>query len=92
MHTALDEAVRLTRTVSGNQVEGGSIMEAVHDDRFVVILRSDDKQTKTASDGNEQPLAYCSTYGEARRIRAALHGSAAGECVIRYVGPAGGGD
>jgi hypothetical protein len=67
-------------------------MDTVHDDRFMVVLRYDDKHAKTMTDGNEQPLAYCSTYGEARRIREALHGSAAGECVIRYVGQAGGGD
>jgi hypothetical protein len=67
-------------------------MESVHDDRFMVCIRYDDKKTKASAEGNEQPLAYCSTYGEARRIRQALQGSAPGDCVIRYMGPAGGGD
>jgi hypothetical protein len=67
-------------------------METVHDDRYMVVLRYDDNLARSTVDGNEQPLAYCATYGEARRIREALQATAAGDCVIRYVGQAGGGD
>jgi hypothetical protein len=69
-------------------------MESVHDDRYLVFLRYDSyhAQSNEMTDTVERPLASCASYGEARRIRDALHGSGAGECVIRYVGPAGGGD
>jgi hypothetical protein len=67
-------------------------MDPVHDDRFVVFLRFDPSSGKAYSEAGEHPLASCSSYGEARRIRQALQSSATGECVIRYVGPAGGGD
>jgi hypothetical protein len=67
-------------------------MESVHDDRYLVFLRYDSDQAKSMTDTVERPLASCASYGEARRIREALHGSGVGECVIRYVGPTGGGD
>jgi hypothetical protein len=65
-------------------------MESSQDDRFIVFLR----QPRGASyqpDLAEQPLASCSSYAEARRILKEFHYTAR-ECVIRYVGPAGGGD
>jgi len=62
-------------------------MDPVHEDRFEVFVRLN----RTAGETEEQPLAVCATYAEARRIRVAFHGSP-GEFVIRYVGPAGGGD
>jgi hypothetical protein len=67
-------------------------MDTVHDDRFMVFLRIDASHHKAEALAGEQPLASCRTYAEARRIRASLNGSAMGECVIRYVGPSGGGD
>jgi hypothetical protein len=67
-------------------------MESVHDDHFMVFLRFDLRYAKTSSEATEQPLACCSTYEDARRIRKVLQGAAAGDCVIRYIGPAGGGD
>jgi hypothetical protein len=67
-------------------------MNNVHDDRYLVFLRFDGDAGRSSTEAAEQPLASCATYEEARRIRDALHGSATGECVIRYVGPAGGGD
>ena len=65
-------------------------MESSQDDRFVVFLR----QPRGSSDQPElaeQPLVTCSSYAEARRILKEFHYTAR-ECVIRYVGPAGGGD
>jgi hypothetical protein len=42
-------------------------------------------------DGVERALICCSSYEEARRIRQQCLGSDS-ECVIRFVGPSGGGD
>jgi hypothetical protein len=67
-------------------------MDTVHDDRFVVFLRFDTTHGGASLDAAEQPLAYCPTYNEAKRIRLALQGAAMGDCVIRYFGPSGGGD
>jgi hypothetical protein len=67
-------------------------MDNVHDDRFLVFIRLDPNLAETSSEAAEQPLASCPSYMEASRIRRALRGAAAGGCVIRYVGPAGGGD
>jgi hypothetical protein len=67
-------------------------MESVHDDHFMVFIRFDPRQARAFSDSVEQPLASCTTYGEARQIRQALARTGAGDCVIRYVGTAGGGD
>jgi hypothetical protein len=73
-------------------MKGDASMEKVHDDQFVVFLRYDPNTEPASGDASEQPLASCSTYGEARRIRQVLQATAPGECVIRYTGPAGGGD
>jgi hypothetical protein len=67
-------------------------MDKVHDDGFMVFLRFDTRHGTTPLEAGEQPLASCSSYGEAKRIRLALQRAAAGDCVIRYVGQAGGGD
>lgn len=64
-------------------------MESSQDDRFVVFVRHHGQSY--SPDRAERPLATCSTYAEARRIRREFHYTAR-ECVIRYVGPAGGGD
>jgi hypothetical protein len=65
-------------------------MESVHDDRFVVFLRRDPAHT-SRPESAERPLATCSSYSEARRIQRQLQATDK-DCVIRYVGPAGGGD
>jgi hypothetical protein len=65
-------------------------MEPVHDDCFVVYLRHDLASSSPPENG-ERPFKICSSYGEARRIQRELH-QAARDCVIRYVGTAGGGD
>lgn len=67
-------------------------MNPVHDDRFVVFLRYDGSVWPSVEEAHEEPLASCSSYGDARRIRQALHEAAPGECVIRFVGETGGGD
>jgi hypothetical protein len=65
-------------------------MESSQDDRFIVFLRQP-RGAWYPPDLAEQPLASCASYAEARRILKAFHYTAR-ECVIRYVGPAGGGD
>ena len=67
-------------------------MDDVHDDRFLVFVRLDPTLVETVPEALEQPVAACSSYGEARRIRRILRGTATGECVIRFIGSAGGGD
>ena len=65
-------------------------MEPVHDDRFVVFLRHD-RSHSNRPDAAERPLVICSSYQQARRIQRQLHETARA-CVIRYIGPTGGGD
>jgi hypothetical protein len=65
-------------------------MEHVYEDLFAVFLRRDGSCGQRP-DLTERPLATCSSYAEARRIQSALR-QAARDCIIRYVGPAGGGD
>jgi hypothetical protein len=43
------------------------------------------------ADAGEQPLVRCSTYEEARWVRQEYQ-ALGRECIIRYVGQAGGGD
>jgi hypothetical protein len=64
-------------------------MAGVHDDRFAVFIRYDAGNALTP---DEQPVAFCATYHEARRLRQALQGSPAGDYVIRFEGATGGGD
>jgi hypothetical protein len=67
-------------------------MENVHEDHFGVFFRLDPRSASTSFEASEQLLAACRSYEEARHIRRALLGAATGDCVIRYLGPAGGGD
>ena len=60
------------------------------DDRYVVFVRKDRNHIEEP-EAVEQPLVVCSSYAEARRVQRRFH-SAANECVIRFVGNAGGGD
>jgi hypothetical protein len=57
------------------------------DDCYVLFLRSHEDP---ACPG-EWPVAACPSYEEARRVRAQL-GYSTGDCIIRFVGTAGGGD
>jgi hypothetical protein len=65
-------------------------MESVHDDRYAVYVRQD-RFHPDRPDCSERQLTTCSTYGEARRIQRELHHTSHA-CVIRYIGPSGGGD
>ena len=67
-------------------------MDTFHDDRFLVFIRFDAAKINSFADVVEEPLAACASYGEAQNIRKLLHGSAAGDCVIRFMGESGGGD
>jgi hypothetical protein len=65
-------------------------MTGFHDDRFLVFVRADRSLTNSP-ENCESYLISVSTYEEARRIQREYR-SLARECVIRYLGPAGGGD
>lgn len=65
-------------------------MVEVHDDRYVVYVRSR-RDTHDPPEDSEWPAITCSSYEEACRIRQS-HRLNARDCVIRYIGPAGGGD
>ncbi len=65
-------------------------MSTALEDRFVVFLRSDLTHADRP-DAAERDLIACETYAEARRVRRQFQ-SHCPDCVIRFVGPAGGGD
>jgi hypothetical protein len=65
-------------------------MDPVHDDGFVVFVRLD-RAHPYPPEAVEQVVIHCASYEEARRVWHQYHASAH-ECVIRYLGPAGGGD
>jgi hypothetical protein len=65
-------------------------MDTVHDDRFLVFVRAD-RSHSTPPEDFERYLISCPTYEDARRIQREYR-SRSRECVIRYLGPAGGGD
>lgn len=60
------------------------------DDRFMVFVRAEAAH-RNSPDLNEEPFILCATYEEARRIQRSMR-QALRDCVIRYVGEAGGGD
>ncbi len=62
-----------------------------HEDRYEVYVRFDPDHSQTPPDTIERPLACCSTYAEAKRIRQSFQGLN-GQCLIHFVGTAGGGD
>jgi hypothetical protein len=61
-----------------------------HDELYMVYLRAP-RNDLNAPESAERPLVTCYTYGEARRIQR-LFQRTTHECVIRYLGQAGGGD
>jgi hypothetical protein len=65
-------------------------MDARHEECYVVFLRRDHSHAERR-ECDEQPVMDCATYEEARQLKQAYHGLGR-ECVIRYVGPSGGGD
>jgi hypothetical protein len=64
-------------------------MDSMHDE-FAVFVRLD-RAHPYPPENVEQDIIHCFSYEEARRVRQRCH-EAARECVIRYLGPAGGGD
>lgn len=65
-----------------------AVIGAVNDDGFVVYIREEASRGDPAS---EVPLAVCASYEEAGWVRRENQRPGR-RCVIRYVGPAGGGD
>ncbi len=62
-------------------------MDAAFEDCYVVFVRDKDEGEPVA----EHPVVNCSTYEEAEGIRRML-ARPSRQFLIRYVGPAGGGD
>lgn len=60
------------------------------DDRFAVYLRNEREETDGV-EGVERPVATLPSYEEARRVRRWYRDSGR-DCVIRFLGDAGGGD
>lgn len=60
------------------------------EDRFVVFVRGDSASCE-GPEAVERELVSCSTYEEADWVRHE-YGQNVRRCVIRYLGPAGGGD
>jgi hypothetical protein len=66
-------------------------MNTFFDDRYLVFVRGD-RSHITSPEEFEKYLTTCPTYEEARRLQREFRSSCDGEIVIRYLGPAGGGD
>jgi hypothetical protein len=65
-------------------------MATALEDSFTVFIRSE-RQPDQFPEAVERELVTCSSYEEAEWVR--LENEAPGrKCIIRYVGPAGGGD
>jgi hypothetical protein len=60
------------------------------DDRFMVFVRAETSCLDNP-DSVEEPIILCASYEEARRFQRLFHQSRR-NCVIRYMGEAGGGD
>ncbi len=64
----------------------------IHEDRFVVFVRFA-PGSATLPEAVEGTQITCSSYEEARRVRRSFqHRGRGWDCIIRFVGPAGGGD
>jgi hypothetical protein len=68
----------------------GYVMDSQHDDRFLVFVRTDVAHAATP-EINEEEVAICASYQDARCVKRAFHLTAQ-ECIIRYKGSTGGGD
>jgi hypothetical protein len=66
-------------------------MEAILDDRFAVFVRELLVAGRPPRLPTERQLTTCSTYEQARAVCRECNGPTR-QCVIRFVGPAGGGD
>jgi hypothetical protein len=65
-------------------------MDSTGADQYLVYVRSR-LHRAGPPELAEEPLTICSTYAEAREVQLANQGPDR-ECIIRFVGPAGGGD
>jgi len=65
-------------------------MDALFQDEFVVYVR-DLKPAQPGWQNRERELVHCATYEEAEWVRHEME-SPRRRCIIRYVGPTGGGD
>jgi len=65
-------------------------MEQVHDDCYMVYVRPDG-HPEGWPEAVEPTSIPCPTYEEARKVRQIYQGPHC-SCVIRFVGPVGGGD
>ncbi len=68
----------------------GAPMDSAPEDCFVVFVRADGSHGAWP-EGAERPLGMFPTYADALRLRRSLNRPPS-ECVIRFVGPTGGGD
>jgi hypothetical protein len=69
----------------------GAVTHEESQDCFVVFVRDGSRSSAWWPDAAERPVAACPTYEEAARVREQLRRSGR-SCVIRFVGPTGGGD
>jgi hypothetical protein len=65
------------------------MMHDTHQDCFVVFVRETDRRDR--HEMSERELTTCATYDEAKAVRHEFSGPHR-KCIIRFVGPAGGGD
>ncbi len=65
-------------------------MEMIHEDRFVVFIR-EDGPSAAVPEARERELVSCASYEEAHWI-CQEYGGPHRKCIVRYLGPAGGGD
>ena len=65
-------------------------MDSQYDEQFVVYLR-DNGPRSGGTPAEERALVHCASYEEAQWVRRECAGPRR-SCIIRYVGPAGGGD
>jgi len=86
----LDAILESVAAPANEGQDAGVSLDGVQEDRFVLFVRSDAGRDP-AHPSAEQLVASCDTYEAARELQRKL-GQAGTECVIRSVGPAGGGD
>jgi hypothetical protein len=65
-------------------------VDSQYEEQFVVYVR-DNRPRAIAAFTEERPLVGCATYEEAQWVRRECEGPRR-RCIIRYVGPTGGGD
>jgi hypothetical protein len=65
-------------------------MDTAHEDCFVVYVRPDPSHFQRP-EAVEPTAIHCPTYEDARKVRQVYQGPNC-TCVIRFIGPVGGGD